>query len=158
VIINALVLISKFDRSILNDIEVIFTIDSLPDTLEKEVFKENIKDCIQCVGVKPYSELFSYYKSATALLFPSVIESFGMPLVEAASFGLPIIAADLAYAHEVLEGYDNVSFVDPYNADQWAALIRKADAYKRSVPMKQNTENSWHKIFDIIKCISLNDS
>jgi len=39
-------------------------------------------------------------------LFPSYIETFGLPLIEAAAFGLPIGVANEAYAHEVLKGYN----------------------------------------------------
>lgn len=43
------------------------------------------------------------YGQARALIFPSVKESFGLPLVEAASAGLPVIASELDYVRDVCE-------------------------------------------------------
>ena len=41
------------------------------------------------------------YANSRALIFPSKSESFGLPLVEAANMGLPIIAAELDYVRDV---------------------------------------------------------
>jgi glycosyltransferase involved in cell wall biosynthesis len=154
IIIDALILLSQIERPILDKIEAIFTIDSLSKALQNKIAAANIQDCIHCVGVKPYDELLTYYNSATALLFPSVIESFGLPLQEAAAFGAPISASVLPYAHEVLENYTNVQFADPYNAKQWADFIRNAGNYKHTIPLKDSVENSWEKIFKIVKNIN----
>jgi glycosyltransferase involved in cell wall biosynthesis len=49
------------------------------------------------------------YRRARALVFPSVLEGFGLPLVEAARYGLPVIASDLPVFRE--NGGRNVDFV-----------------------------------------------
>ena len=41
----------------------------------------------------------AYYHNADALFFPSLLESYGLPLIEAMVCGLPIVCADLDYAH-----------------------------------------------------------
>lgn len=46
-------------------------------------------------------ELHHCYRHAAALLFPSCGEGFGLPLIEAAHFGTPIIASDLPVLREV---------------------------------------------------------
>jgi alpha-1,2-rhamnosyltransferase len=43
------------------------------------------------------------YKRAHCLLQTSVIEGFGLPIIEAASFGLPIIASDIPIFREVAQ-------------------------------------------------------
>ncbi len=60
-------------------------------------------------------ELFALYRQATAFVHASYYEGFNIPLVEAMSHGLPIVAADLAVNREVTE--NNAVFVDPYSAD-----------------------------------------
>lgn len=48
-------------------------------------------------------ELLQYlYKSSTALIYASLNEGFGLPLIEAAHYGLPIIARDKPIYHEVV--------------------------------------------------------
>lgn len=64
------------------------------------------------LGTLTTAEVTSLYRSATALVYPSLIESFGLPLIEAARHGLPIIAAELDYVRDVaspVETFDALS-------------------------------------------------
>ena len=47
------------------------------------------------------AELVHCYRQSAALLIPSVGEGFGLPLIEAARFGTPILASDIPVFHEV---------------------------------------------------------
>jgi len=60
-------------------------------------------------------ELTYLYKQAVALVHVSLYEGFNLPLVEAMSQGLPIIAADIPVNHEVTG--DHALFVDPTSVD-----------------------------------------
>jgi glycosyltransferase involved in cell wall biosynthesis len=53
------------------------------------------------LGKIPRDEIMALYASARALIFPSTSESFGLPLVEAAHFGLPILASELDFVRDV---------------------------------------------------------
>ena len=103
------------------------------------------------MGRIPYSKVLSMYKSCDGLVFPSYIETYGLPLLEAASMGVPIIVSDLPYAKEVLAGYDGVTYV-PYNdVIAWEKAIgnlRKGIRYK---PLSIQNRNSWSKLFNIIQ-------
>ena len=46
------------------------------------------------------SEVFDYYQICDYLFFPSLCESLGLPLLESASFNLPVVASDLDYVYE----------------------------------------------------------
>ena len=46
------------------------------------------------------SEVFDYYQRCDYLFFPSLCESLGLPLLESASFNMPIVASDLDYVYE----------------------------------------------------------
>lgn len=106
---------------------------------------------VRFLGSIPYEELLGYYKSCTGLLFPSCIESFGLPLVEAALFGKTIIASDLPYAREVLEDYDGVRFALSENFKQWADEIEKCCKNNSSyLPMEQNNGNTWKSFLELI--------
>ena len=69
-------------------------------------------------GQLDHAECLAEYEKADALVFPSFLESYGLPLVEAMVMGLPIVAADLPYAR-VLCG-DEAIYFDP---DSPAALV-----------------------------------
>lgn len=56
------------------------------------------------IGVVPHAELAAEWRTATAVFFPSELESFGYPLAEARAYGVPVIAADTAQNREVAGG------------------------------------------------------
>jgi glycosyltransferase involved in cell wall biosynthesis len=53
-------------------------------------------------GHLPPVQLAQLYQDASALIFPSRFESFGLPLLEAAAAGLPVIAAERDYVRDVV--------------------------------------------------------
>ncbi len=48
------------------------------------------------------NQIFDCYASSSALIFPSLFESFGLPLVEANGLGLPILAPERDYVRDVV--------------------------------------------------------
>jgi glycosyltransferase involved in cell wall biosynthesis len=70
------------------------------------------------------ADLRHAYRHATSLVYPSFAEGFGLPLVEAARHGLPIIASDIPVFHEI--GGDAITYFELLDADCLAARIRAA--------------------------------
>ena len=56
---------------------------------------------IENVGLRSREEINLYYRESGALIYPSNMESFGLPLFEAAAAGLPILAPELDYVRDV---------------------------------------------------------
>lgn len=71
--------------------------------LRKEVETTSRRHSLQIsdLGQLPHQDLLQLYNRAGALLFPSLSESFGIPLLEATDAGLPIIAGELDYVRDV---------------------------------------------------------
>ena len=67
------------------------------------------------------AELVYCYQQATALVFPSVIEGFGLPIIEALHYSLPVVASDIAIHREI--GRDRIMYAKLNNVDEWADLI-----------------------------------
>ncbi|MCX5749197.1 MAG: glycosyltransferase family 1 protein [Candidatus Saganbacteria bacterium] len=100
-----------------------------PDTgnkdkqLEEGIIRENkLEDAVVDKGYLSDEELIRLYKGATALVFPSLYEGFGFPLLEAMSCGCPVIASDIPVFREI--GKDNVEYFDPKSPDE---LFRKME-------------------------------
>jgi glycosyltransferase involved in cell wall biosynthesis len=66
-------------------------------------------------------DLAALYNRALCLVFPSRIEGFGLPVLEAMACGCPVIASHAASLPEV--GGDAVLYADPDRPDQWLAAI-----------------------------------
>lgn len=82
------------------------------ERLKYKVKQEKIKNIIFYHNART-PELVFFYKHAVALINPSLSEGFGLPLLEAAHFKLPIIASDLPVFRELF-GDKFVRF-DPTN-------------------------------------------
>lgn len=104
------------------------------------------------LGHLPYNRVLWMFKNVDALFFPSYIETLGLPLIEAAHFGLPIIAADLPYAHEVLAGYKGVVFADYKSPDVWGDKILNLSYQNKNrfECYKKNDTKSWSYLFDTL--------
>jgi glycosyltransferase involved in cell wall biosynthesis len=66
-------------------------------------------------------ELATWLVHARALLFPSFIEGFGIPLIEALMFGVPVIASDLPVFHEIAGGIPE--YLSPLDGEGWKHAI-----------------------------------
>lgn len=121
-------------------------------TLYEYADKNGLSENVIFMGKIPYNETLRLYKSANALLFPSTIETLGLPLVEAASFGLQIVAPDVDYAHEVLEGYEGVQYVKAYDSEVWAVAIMSLLEHgkKTYTSYQPRKEKGWHEFFSLI--------
>jgi glycosyltransferase involved in cell wall biosynthesis len=96
------------------------------------------RDGLRICNLPPMShaEVQRLYTDARALLFPSLGESFGLPLVEAAAAGLPIIASERDFVRDVcapVQTFDPLSPVSIARAvrrflGQPEAVVRPLDA------------------------------
>jgi glycosyltransferase involved in cell wall biosynthesis len=87
---------------------------------------------IKALGTISHQECFEYYAITNGLLFPSLMESYGLPLIEAMYVGLPIIAPKLEYA-EWICGSEAIYF-DPNNVESLYNAIHN---------LKQRVSSGW---------------
>ena len=83
---------------------------------------------VELGGFLSRDKLFQVYSDADAMLFPSKLETWGLPLSEFRLTGKPVFAADLPYARESLSGYTNVCYFNPDDAEGLARLLRAFSA------------------------------
>lgn len=74
------------------------------------------------LGRLAHDKLLPLYGEARALIFPSISESFGLPLIEARQAHLPIVASELDFVRDVCEP---VHTFDPYSSISIARAIRR---------------------------------
>lgn len=149
VLIDALCLLKENSSEIISKIQIIFTISELERNLMDKIVKNQLQDVFKFIGSVSYTDIGSYYKSVQALLFPSRIETFGLPLLEASTFGLPILVSKLPYAEEVLDEYKNKRFLDPLDIHEWANAIQEYSKLGTNAPLVQTDKtNAWKYFTD----------
>lgn len=93
--------------------------------LEGLVQGYGLSDQVHFEGSKSQSELFLYYNAADLLVLPSVMESFGLVLVEAMLCGCPVIGRAEVTA-EILPSESCGYYLPSDNPERWADLIAEA--------------------------------
>lgn len=84
-------------------------------------------------------ELSYCYEHSTALVFPSYVEGFGLPIIEALQHRLPVIASDIPVHREV--GQQQVMYVDLNDVN---ALVNKViDIYHNQIPAEYVVANDF---------------
>ena len=79
---------------------------------------------IRLVGEVPYAEVSAWYAGARLFAFPSYLETFGHPLLEAMAAGVPVVAGDLAVSREVAG--DAALYADPHDTAAWTEALGRA--------------------------------
>lgn len=149
VLIKALQILEKYKKFKIN-LYLTCTKVQVKDLCDLPLGDHGIR--VTYLGYIHQEELKSLYRQVDALLFPSKIESFGLPLIEAASYGLPIAAADTDFAREVLCHYPGARFVPEDDPGLWAEQIAQLSHVKgeRYEPLQIEQKHSWGKFFEII--------
>jgi glycosyltransferase involved in cell wall biosynthesis len=85
---------------------------------------EETAERIHILGEVPYAEIKDYYAGADLFVFPSYLETFGHPLLEAMASEIPTVAADIPVFREVAG--DAAFYADPHKADALASAMEDA--------------------------------
>ncbi|WP_292533276.1 glycosyltransferase family 1 protein [Methylocystis sp.] len=97
------------------------------------------------------AELQCLYRSARAVICASYAEGFGLPLIEAAHAGAPVIASDIEIFHEV--GGDSIAYFDVLDSQALAErIVEMLASEKRAQPLPVLSWNeSMQALFDLVK-------
>lgn len=130
--------------------------EEVPHKIVLTLPAEQSKGNVDCVGRLPYQEVLERYTSTT-LLFPSYIETFGYPLAEARKMGAIVLASDCPFSREVLDGYENAYYFDPFCPEALAELMKKVVSgeieRKMISPEKLQEKNSWQTVIEqVLTC------
>jgi len=85
---------------------------------------EGLTERIHLLGEVPYADIKAYYAGADLFVFPSYLETFGHPLLEAMASGVPTVAADIPCFREIAG--DAAFYADPYKTDALASAMEDA--------------------------------
>lgn len=134
-----------------------------PSWYTKEIYKaeeaSKWKDEIHLPGFVETEMAVKLMASATALIYPSRYEGFGLPVIEAMASGTPVICSEIASLPEVAG--EAALFFDPGNVEELAShlhLITTDDAYRYALVQRGferikmfSWDNAADAVYDVLK-------
>ena len=134
--------------------KIIITIDGSENKYSKTIVKKYQHiDNIKFIGLIKREEVYEYYSQCDGLIFPSKLETWGLPISEFKQFNKPMFVSDLPYAKETVGDYKFASFFDPDNSFQLSELILNAIENKLvfdktdGIDYEQPFVNGWDELF-----------
>lgn len=112
-------------------------------------------------GLMDKPKLYAHYERADCFVFPSRIETWGLPITEYMDVHQskrPLIVPRLSYAKETSQGAECVAFFEPCDAEDLARLMLEAiegnyKAYKanpKPTNIEAPTAQGWRELFDLL--------
>ena len=120
----------------------------VPNTIKKYVSKHKIKN-IKYTGYIPPEDLPFIYNGAKTFIYPSLHESFGLPILESMACGTPVITSNI-YSMPEIGGKAGI-YVDPFNKESIKHAIEKivTDSNYRNKKVKEGIKRAsmftWEK-------------
>lgn len=116
--------ILKNECSISKKWEIILTIDGTENFYSKDIYtKYSHIDNIKFIGLQNRENMIELYNNAECLIFPSKLETWGLPISEFKSSSKKMILSDLPYAKETSNGATQVCFFNPNDENILADIM-----------------------------------
>lgn len=113
-------------RSEIKAFEVILTIDGTENLYAKElVEKYEGNKAISFIGLQDRKKMFEIYGTSDCMIFPSRLETWGLPITEFEQLNKPMIVINLPYAHETVGTYEKVNFFENGDANMLAHIMEE---------------------------------
>lgn len=137
--------------------EVLLTIDGNENKYSEDLKKRYRKlRSVKFIGLQERKNLFNLYGTSDCMIFPSKLESWGLPISEFKGTGKPMLVADLPYAHETVGTYDKVYFFNQNKADDLAELMEREILQKNiyigavESEVKKPFVSNWGELLEMI--------
>lgn len=116
-------------ESVQSTIEIRLTIDGTENSYARNLVRSfrGVK-ALSFIGRQSREAMVRQYAECDTVLFPSKLETWGLPITEAKAMGKPLLVADLPYAHETVGSYAPVTFIPPNDIASWAKAIESVAA------------------------------
>lgn len=110
----------------ISNITITITLDGTENSYANAIYKK-YKKCNLLIfkGFLTKEEMYNQYAATDCLIFPSRLETWGLPISEFIPSGKPMIIADLPYAHETSQGAQLVAYYKTNNAEMLADMMLK---------------------------------
>jgi glycosyltransferase involved in cell wall biosynthesis len=113
------------DHPVYSDLRLLIIGDEISryPALRHAVIQSRVEDTVRFLGFVPIDTLRAFYQAASAFVFPSLYEGFGLPPLEAMACGTPVVCSNVSSLPEVVG--DAAEIVNPENVFDIARGMRE---------------------------------
>ena len=147
----------KLEHGSFNQFEVWLTMNGTENRYAADLRKEfSHLTTVKWLGLLPRTEVIRLYEEADCLIFPSKLETWGMPITEFKATGKPILAAELPYAHETVGEYERVAFFNIDGDSELTAMMKQAALREpvfqpaKEQPIAPPFSRNWEELWKIL--------
>jgi glycosyltransferase involved in cell wall biosynthesis len=149
--------VKKLNMAGIVNFAVIITIDGTENNYAREILRRygNFEN-IEFIGTQKREEVFKLYEASDCLIFPSKLETWGLPISEFKMYNKTIFASELPYARETAGDYNRIVFFDPDNATELATLMQNLIKEKieyattTATAYPQPFAENWEELFKLL--------
>lgn len=148
------------EKKNIKNFKVYLTINGNENKYSSELYnKYKNLECLNFIGLLNRNTLLGYYQKVKCIIFPSKLETWGLPITEAKELKKPLILSDLSYAHETLGNYEKVLFFNPDSAQELAEkmeliILNNSSEIKYEKNRAEKIESpycrNWKELFEMI--------
>jgi glycosyltransferase involved in cell wall biosynthesis len=139
------------DHPVYRDLRLLIIGDEISryPALRHAVIQSRVEDTVRFLGFVPIDTLRSFYQAASAFVFPSLYEGFGLPPLEAMACGTPVVCSHVSSLPEVVG--EAAEVVNPENVFDIARGMREVllNAERRRTLVERGFEQarrfSWER-------------
>ena len=116
------------------ELDLVFTgaLDKLQEDLKNAVKSIGLSERVHFLGFVSREQLAAVWEGCEFLIFPSLYEGFGIPLLEAMAFGKPVVCSNTTSLPEV--GGEAALYFDPRNP---AEIVKCIEQIVYNVPLRE---------------------
>tara|TARA_A100001035_G_scaffold252963_1_gene225795 strand:+ start:597 stop:1718 length:1122 start_codon:yes stop_codon:yes gene_type:complete len=140
--------VSNLPKELKDNVELRLTISGKENKYSKYIYSSyKVNKNIKFLNKLSRKRALEEIKNCDILAFPSLLETFGLPIIEAKQFNKILLLADLPYAKETCGTYEKVKFIDPEDSNQWKLKIEQIVSNK-FLPDKNIFNDLVEKVYD----------
>ena len=144
------------DHPVYRDLRLLIIGDEISryPALRHAVIQSRVEETVRFLGFVPIETLRSFYQAASAFVFPSLYEGFGLPPLEAMACGTPVVCSHVSSLPEVVG--EAAEIVNPENVFDIARGMREVllNADRRGTMVKLGFEQarrfSWERTAQLV--------
>lgn len=145
------------EKNIIN-FKVLITISGVENQYAKTIYNK-FKDVnnILFIGLQQREAIYKLYAECDCMIFPSKLETWGLPISEFKQYNKPMFVANLPYAKETVGEYNKVIFFEPSNAIQLATnmenlILGNKSNFDVTTPQTYTEPyaNNWYELFNTL--------